>query len=360
MPTLRVPYQFLVGSGLPADIFPVADGQFLGGVGDQSWLIAFRLSDAYGVPVAGPVQFKAVSGGGSIEPNPDAKTFRYGLAGALVDLSLQTGPQIFTGTAGLLTVEFDGYARPFPAIAANGVMDAASFHTDYGLAPGSYITIKGTYLSDTTQVFSTSSLPVSLSTVSVSFDGGGLSLPGHLHFVSPGQINVQVPWEFQGQSSVAMKVTVAGNTADLQSNVYTVPLANYAPAFFLNSGTVADALDNTTGALITTANPAAAGEVLQLYANGLGPVTNPPSSGDPALGSPLSQTTSPVAVTVGGKQATVFGGIAYLAPGAVGLFQINIQVPSGLSSGPQPIAISVGGQTSPLTANGTAIILPLK
>src|ERR1039457_2036386 len=124
-------------------------------------------------------------------------------------------------------------------------MDAASIRTDFGLAPGSYITIKGTSLSDTIQVFSTPYLPVSLSTVSVSFDGGGLSLPGHLHFVSPGQINVQIPWEFQGQSSVAMKVTIAGNTADLQSTVYTVPLANYAPAFFLNIGTMADALDNT-------------------------------------------------------------------------------------------------------------------
>ena len=49
--------------------------------------------------------------------------------------------------------------------------------------------------------------------------------------------------------------------------------------------TVADALDNTTGALITAANPATAGEILQLYANGLGPVTNPQSSGDAASAS---------------------------------------------------------------------------
>jgi uncharacterized protein (TIGR03437 family) len=358
--TLRVPYQFLVGSGVPADIFPIFGGSFLGATGDTNWLIAFRLSDAFGVPVAGAVQFKAVSGGGSIEPGGDAQTFRYGVAGALVDLGPQPGPQIFNGTAGGLTVEFDAYARPFPTIGANSVMDAASFHTDYGLAPGSYITVKGTNLSDTTQVFSTPYLPVSLSTVSVSFDGGGFSLPGHLHFVSPGQINVQIPWEFQGQSSVAMKVTIAGNTADLQSNVYTVPLANYAPAFFLNSGTVADALDNTTGALITATNPAIAGEILQLYANGLGPVTNPQSSGDPASASPLSETTSAVTVTIGGKQATVFGGNGFLAPGFVGLFQINIQVPSGLSSGPQPIAISVGGQTSPAIANGSTVNLPIK
>ena len=365
-PTLRVPYQFLVASGIPADIFPVYDGSFIGAPGDTNWSIAFRLNDAFGVPVIGtnyrPI-FSVVSGGGQIASGDNAE-FRYGIAGAFVNLGSQQGPQIFHGTAGGLTVEFDGYARPFPAIAANGVLDAASFHTDYGLAPGSYITIKGTNLSDTIQVYSTPYLPVALSTVSVSFDGGGLSLPGHLHFVSPGQINVQIPWEFQGQSSVLMKVTVDGNTAYLQSNVYTVPLANYAPAFFLNSGTVADALDNTTGALITTANPATAGEILQLYANGLGPVTTPQSSGEPASGSPLAQTTSPVTVTIGGKQATVFGvngnPNAFLAPCCVALYQIDIQVPSGLSSGPQPIAISVGGQTSPAIANGSAIVLPIK
>ena len=63
----------------------------------------------------------------------------------------------------------------------------------------------------------------------MSFDGGGKSLPGHFHFVSPGQINVQIPWEFQGQSSVKMKVTLYGY---LWGDVYTVPLATYSPGIF--------------------------------------------------------------------------------------------------------------------------------
>jgi len=379
-PTLRIPYQFLVPSGVPADIFPIYDGSFLGGVSDTNWTIAFRLIDSAGVPVIGngnattyrPV-FSVVSGGGVIASG-DAQTFRYGIAGAFVNLGAQQGPQIFDGTvtpSNGLTVEFDGYARRFPAITPNGVTDAATFRNDRGLAAGSYISIFGADLSDATEVFSTLYLPVSLATVSVSFDGGGLSLPGHLHFVSPTQINVQIPWEFLGQSSVAMKVTVAGNTADLQGNVYTLPLAAATPAFLMNSGTVADAVDNSTGVLITTGNPATAGEILQLYANALGPVTNQPASGDPACGggvlvgsctasSPLSQTFGAVTVTIGGKPASVFGGVGFLAPGYVGLYQVNIQVPSGLSSGPQPIAISVAGLTSPATVNGSTVVLPIK
>src|ERR1035438_1027791 len=111
--------------------------------------------------------------------------------------------------------------------------------TDWGqgLAPGSYISIFGSDLSDTTLVESTQSLPVSLGLVSVSFDGGGMSLPGHFHFISPGQINVQIPWEFQGQSSVQMKVTLYGY---LWSALYTVPLATYSPGIFA----VADGVNN--------------------------------------------------------------------------------------------------------------------
>jgi len=308
--------------------------------------------------------FSVLAGGGQIA-NGDAQTFRYGIAGALVNLGPQQGPQTFQGTitgpgVNGLTVQFNGFARRFPAILSGGVVDAASNIAGQGLAPGSYIAIYGSDLSDDVEVESTNNLPVSLSTVSVSFDGGGLSLPGHLYFVSPGQVDVQIPWEFAGQSSVAMKVTVSGNAAYLQSNVYTVPLNTESPNFFLNSGTVADALDNTTGALITTANPAAAGEILQLYANGLGPVSNQPPSGEPASASPLSLTAAPVGVTIGGKPATVFGGGAFLAPGFVGLYQINIQVPSGLSAGPQPISITVNGLISPLTLAGSPVVLPVK
>jgi uncharacterized protein (TIGR03437 family) len=128
----------------------------------------------------------------------------------------------------------------------------------------------------------------------------------------------------------------------------------------------ADARDNNTGALITTSSPATAGEVLQLYCNGLGPVTNRPVplySGDPAPGSPnLAQTTTPVTVSIGGKNAPV--AFAGLTPGFVGLYLVDVTVPSGLTPGNQPITVSVAGKTSPVSViSGSTtfnFVLPVK
>jgi uncharacterized protein (TIGR03437 family) len=91
---------------------------------------------------------------------------------------------------------------------------------------------------------------------------------------------------------------------------------------------------------------------LALYANGLGPVTNPPASGSPASANPLSQTTgAPPVVTIGGQQVTPsFSG---LAPGYPGLYQLNVTVPAGLT-GNQNVTVSIGGQTSPV------VVLPVK
>ena len=158
----------------------------------------------------------------SIRAGGDKTTDALGTAGVFVDLGPQQGDQIFSGTAGGLTQRFEGFARRLPAIKSNGVVNAAPpYQVGQGLRPGSYISIFGSDLADATLVESTPSLPAVAGQASVSFDGGGKSLPGHIHFVSPRQINVQIPWEFQGQSSVQMKVTLYGY---LWGNLYTVPL----------------------------------------------------------------------------------------------------------------------------------------
>ena len=344
-PTLRVPYLYFVGDGVPYNIFPVASGSFTTAVSTlHSCCLGFEMVDRYGVPVTGqaPV-FNVVKGGGSIDI-ADTVTDQAGMAFAQVNIGPQPGDQIFTATAGGLTVEFDGYAVFPPAINGNGVVNASSNQVGQGLAPGSIVSIYGTSLADAIVNSPTRSLPVSLGTVSVSFDGGGLSLPGHFFYVSPGQVNVQVPWEFQGQSSVKMTVSVGY----IASAVYTVPLNTYSPGIF-EFGPTSDHLSavatDANGVVFTQANPAKRGQTIVLYMNGLGPVDPQPPSGEPTpLPPPLAQTTVLPTVKIGNIAAHVdFSG---LSPGWVGLYQVNVVVPPDTPTGLQPIVVSIGGVDS--------------
>src|ERR1700693_3078812 len=92
-------------------------------------------------------------------------------------------------------------------------------------------------------------------------------------------------------------------------------------------------------------NPTTPGSYIQIYCTGLGPVTNQPPTGGSALVSPLSATTTSPTVTIGGTAATVvFSG---LAPGAIGEYQVNVQVPASAPSGNAvPVVISIGGVNS--------------
>jgi uncharacterized protein (TIGR03437 family) len=268
-------------------------------------------------------------------------------------LGAQVASPTITVTAAGLTSTIDVYIMAQPTITTAGVVNDATFKGP--IAPGSYIAIFGTDLVDADYLWNSTGdgptlttsndLPLTIDGTTVSFDvpSAGISVPGYMTFVSPLQVNVQVPWELAGQSSVQIKVS--GDDGYLLGNVATVPLAPYTPAFFVGAGTIA-AQDAVTGVQILAGNPAHAGEILALYANGLGPVTNAPASGAPAPGGAnLANTTTQPVVTIGGQQAQVaFSG---LAPGYPGLYQINATVPAGLT-GNQNVTVSIGGQTSPV------------
>jgi uncharacterized protein (TIGR03437 family) len=349
-PTLRVPYLYFVGDGVPYNIFPVVNGSFVYSVSTpQCCYLTFELVDRYGVPIPNqaPV-FNVVKGGGTI--SEAYITDNQGIGFALVGTGSQPGDQIFTATVGGLSVEFDGYALPLPAIASQGVVNTGSYQVGQGLAPGSYISIFGAYLADAIVGSPTLSLPVSLGTVSVSFDGGGLSLPGHISFVSPGQVNVQIPWEFEGQSSVQMTVSVSY----VPSAVYTVPLNTYSPGIFefTDNGHLSAAATDANGVVFTQANPAIRGQTIVLYANGLGPVDHQPPSGAPTPLPPPLANTNQATVTIGNIAAHVdFSG---LSPGWVGLYQVNVDVPLNAPTGSPPIVVSIGGVSS------KASILPVQ
>jgi uncharacterized protein (TIGR03437 family) len=422
---LRMPYMFLVGDGMNTVMNPLYDmGDWQGGgytlqyvgAGQTVGALPVQVIDEWGVPVpntavtytaapAGTVTLKPVPGtAGSTgnvlayqpancSPSSSTSTLtcttnNYGIswvqlvAGATASGDANPSTVDATTAAGL---DITDYLISIPVPSVTSVQDDGAFGTT--LSPGSYVAMFGSNLADpayltnpTTgdKVDTTTSagrLPLASDYVTVSFDAPAsgslpaISVPGYIEYVSTGQVNVFVPWELEGYSSAQMKEIYAGVPGPIFSNVLTVPLNNYTPAFFMyNSGSVfiADAIDLNCGPsyIVTTACPAAAGDLVELYVNGLGPTLNQPASGSPASSDPnnLAKTTTQPTVMIGSQSATV--GFSGLAPGFVGLYQVNITIPSGLSSGNQPITIQIGGKTSPtsITGGGTTyqIVLPIK
>ena len=390
--TLQVPYMYLVGSGIVSNVNPLSS--FAAGyAGQDGGPFIIQVVDPFGVPVVGTaITFTSTTANaltlrsyGFGEPactpatspsSVSCPTDQFGFAYVDVLLGSQTGSFTVNALVSGQTIPLTAVVATQPTISQGGVVNNATFQGP--VAPGSYVAIFGSNLLDTNSLsnfavynnqnydivsaanlFSNGALPLSLDFTSVTFDvpSAGISVPGRLYFVSPTQVNVQVPWELENQTSVQVKVNVDEST---WGNVVTVPLANYAPGFFLNSGNIADALDLNFH-LIGAGNPAVRGKTIQLFVNGLGPVSNQPASGSPALASPLSLTPTTPVVTIGGQPAKV--GFSGLAPGIVGLYQVNVEVPAGIAAGNQPITISIGGATSPAQTAGTnpqTIVIPVQ
>ena len=253
-----------------------------------------------------------------------------------------TGTLVLTTGAAELTVSVTLAITGGPAINAGGVVNDASYAGGASMAAGSIAAVFGNFLISSVSQFTTLPLPTSLAGVSLEFSGG---TPAPLYFVSGGQVNIQVPWELAGQSQASLTAFVNG----LPSPAQVVSLAPFDPGIFSTNaqGTGQGAiLDNSTYLLVDSTNPATAGSTyIQIYCTGLGPVTNQPADGAMALSDPLSWTTTTPTVTIGGIPATVvFYG---LAPGYVGLYQVDALVPATAPAGNAvPVVISMGDATS--------------
>jgi uncharacterized protein (TIGR03437 family) len=344
--TLRAPYLYLAGDGVVANVFPLRGSGFKGAINDTGWLMALKAVDRNGAPVANaPVRFRATRGGGSIR-GADATTDILGIAAANVDLGPQLGEQQFIAEIGNQALEFNGTARLQPAIATDGAVNAAGFHIGPGLAPGSLIAIRGAALSSSTRAAVAGPLPLILGGASVSFDNSAekISVPGRIQFASETQIVAQVPWELQGLNSAQIKVTAG----EIPSAVYSLPLADYSPGVFESEDSggrrFANAIDEA-GASIGSSNPAKKGRAVALFASGLGPVDNQPASGDPGPVEPLARTRVQPVVTIAGRRAEVI--YSGLAPGRVGVYQINAVVPADAPGGVQTLVVSANGISAP-------------
>jgi len=241
------------------------------------------------------------------------------------------------GFAGSGTV-FSLALSPGLLIAPGGIVNAADFTSP--VAPGGIASVFGNFLVPSPILLPESPAPTSVSGLAVLFGGGA---PAPLLFASNGQLNIQVPWELAGKSQTYATAFLDYNVSDSQ----TVNLAPFSPAIFTRNaqGTGQGMILDLSYQVVDASNPVAAGGYIQIFCTGLGAVSNQPPTGSSAPLAPLSWTAATVTATIGGAPANVtFSG---LAPGYVGLYQVNAQVPAGLAAnGTAPVVLSVGGAVS--------------
>ena len=247
-----------------------------------------------------------------------------------------------------------GQAANAPGVSAIGVTSAASFVT--GLAPGGLATIFGSGFTNTAGVQVAQSFPLPLQIDGVSVMVGGIAAPllALANVNGAQQINFVTPWEVANvrpDQTTSVVVSVNG----VSSIPVQPPFAGFQPAVYLYDGMYAAAQHGSNYALITPANPALPGEILILYADGLGLVQPAVALGAAAPSSPPSMTVVNPVVTIGGASAVVqFSG---LAPGFASLYQLNVRVPPGAQAGEQSVLISVQTPHGPIVS--PAALLPV-
>ena len=257
---------------------------------------------------------------------------------------------LFGGTNGDLefadTWTFTGGTEQPPTVTA--VANGASF-VNGGVVPGEIASLFGTNLTAFAGINLTSSLPLPNTflgdTVIVNAVAAPLFAVDNVNGLQ--QINFQVPWEAAGGPNATIVVQSGGGT----SASFSVAVLAAQPGIFNYSsgGATFGQILHANFKLANTANPAIPGEIVLIYCTGLGAVTSAPADG--AAGNGQSTIDTPT-VTIGGLNALVsFSG---LAPGLVGLYQINAEVPTGAVAGNQQVVVTQAG------ASSNSVLLPVQ
>jgi uncharacterized protein (TIGR03437 family) len=236
-----------------------------------------------------------------------------------------------------------------PTIQSGGVVTASAFGAFKSAAPGSWIEIYGSALATDTRSwaspdFNGSNAPTGLNGTSVTVAGQ----KAFVSYISPGQVNVQVPSNIAAGTQNLVVTTPNGDTAAYPIAIAPADPGLLAPAQFIVNGkqyVVALHLDGTTYVLPPGAIPgvpsrqAQPGETILLYGVGFGSVTPNVAAGQ--IVTAANQLTQPVSFLFNGTAGTVqYGG---LAPNFVGLYQFNVVVPNVSDNDALPFSFTLGG-----------------
>lgn len=205
----------------------------------------------------------------------------------------------------------------------SSLLSAASFQRNF--SPGMIVAAFGLNLATSTPATPGSPLPTQLAGTTVTLNG----TPVPLYYVSPTQINLQIPWEISANTSAIVKVAANGQTATFQ-----LPIYPSAPEVFADANS-----------LLVPYQTTGRGDTIYLFETGDGLFTTPAvtTGSVPAAGN-LSTTVSNVSITVGGVPATAtYVGVPTWS---IGVTQINFTIPPTAPLGLQPVVVTTGGVSS--------------
>jgi uncharacterized protein (TIGR03437 family) len=193
-------------------------------------------------------------------------------------------------------------------------------------APGMLVHVTGQGLAPQ---FTASTIPLSTSLGGTQLLLDGQTVP--LFSVSPTDIVFQVPWEVQAGTNHT--ITLPETQSPFEgSNSRNLQVVTTDPSFWPSPDGSASVLHQDFHGPVSLFDPAQPDEILHVYATGLGPVTPPVPDGQPAASVPLSTLQFPAQLTWGtGSTSTEANALfAGLAPGLVGVEQIDVQAPQSL------------------------------
>jgi uncharacterized protein (TIGR03437 family) len=229
----------------------------------------------------------------------------------------------------LFTVKQAGTGQPGIFPEGIGAATGSGFRA---VAPGSIISIYGQGLTGQTASAPDMPLPRELAGVRVSVNGTAAPL----FFVSPGQINIQLPWDTPlGTARLTVDSAAGSFPQDFE-------VASRSPSLFAKADGTASAL-NDDYTVNGPDNPARINSTIFLYGTGGGAVGGGVGSGEASPGREVLLVETPVSATIGYMEVPVL--YAGLAPGFVGVNQFNLRVPP-LSAGAHEVKVRVAGVAS--------------
>lgn len=222
-----------------------------------------------------------------------------------------------------------------PTPVLRSVVGAASYRPE-AIAPGSLVALFGANLASDVAKPGRIPLPTTLNGTRVTFNG----VLAPLLYVSPNQINVQVPFEIEPWNA-----TVSIAHWD-QSASLTVVVSQAGPGIFTWNGQgtgPAAILHASDLSPVNDASPAHPGEALAIYCSGLGLLSPPVATGSAPPVPPPDTVLRPEVRVAGRPAAVTYSGAA---PQFVGLYQVNIVVPADTPAGLQPLVLTINGVES--------------